>query len=132
MNPRDGRRVRCLVCDRSVTKNNLRAHYATNHGGKRAHVPLVDLFDELPGTEVAPVRGVEAPPSAPPVAAELPPLGPEDLDGIVLAVVESLAVPSGLLPVAHLAAVFEWRDATAAFLRSVRGSEVPGEGSRRP
>jgi hypothetical protein len=117
------RRVRCLACDASVTLNNLRSHYFYRHGSRRPGVALGDLYDELevaaPRAEIVRAQAEEAPESYRRAAAasEPPPL---ELDDIVLAVVDSLAEPSGLLPVSHLPAVFAWREATAMFLRSVR------------
>ena len=49
----------------------------------------------------------------------LPALGLEDLDDVVVAVVEQLAEPSGLVPAALLPAIFAWRSATAQFLATV-------------
>jgi hypothetical protein len=48
-------------------------------------------------------------------------VGPWDVDDIVLPVVEQLASPKGLVPVGHLAALFDWRDATARMLAAVTG-----------
>jgi hypothetical protein len=49
-------------------------------------------------------------------------VGPWTVDDIVLPVVEQLAKPSGKVPVAALAALFVWRDQTAAMLRDVTRS----------
>lgn len=43
-----------------------------------------------------------------------------DVDDFVLPVVEALASPSGMFPVAHLAAVLAWRDATAVMLEALQ------------
>jgi hypothetical protein len=108
-----------------VTYNNLTGHIRDNHPAS-AGVPRGDLWDELeeelepaPRAEIVRAQAEEAPGSYRRAAAasEPPPL---ELDDIVLAVVDSLAEPSGLLPVSHLPAVFAWREATAMFLRSVR------------
>lgn len=131
--PRERRYVRCLLCDRPVTINNLTTHVKSRHPAS-AGVPRVELYDELeeqPTTvprarrrgkaelEVAPrARAEEVPESR--RAASAPELPPLELDEIVLAVVETLAEPAGLLPVAHLPALFAWREATATFLRDVR------------
>ena len=48
-------------------------------------------------------------------------VGPWDVDDIVLPVVEQLAAPKGLVPVAHLAAILAWRDATSVMLAAVTG-----------
>lgn len=44
---------------------------------------------------------------------------PWRVDDIVLPVIRNLALPSGMVPVEHLGAVFTWRDATAAMLRDI-------------
>lgn len=48
-------------------------------------------------------------------------VGPWTVDDIVLPVVEQLAAPRGMIPVAHLAAILAWRDATSAMLSAVTG-----------
>lgn len=47
------------------------------------------------------------------------PRSPWVVDDIVLPVVEQLASPGGMVPVAHLAAILAWRDATAVMLSAV-------------
>jgi LSD1 subclass zinc finger protein len=100
------RYVRCTLCDTTVTLNNLSTHLRGKHPDRPAELARSAFFAELeqPLARVAP-----APSPLPPLTA----------DEIVQTVVEQLAMPSGLLPVAHLAAVLAWRDATAAFLRAV-------------
>jgi len=46
-------------------------------------------------------------------------VGPWTVDDIVLPVVEQLAGPRAVVPVAHLAAILAWRDATAVMLATV-------------
>jgi len=48
-------------------------------------------------------------------------VGPWEVDDIVLPVVAQLAQPKGVVPVDLLAAIFVWRDATAAMLTAVNG-----------
>ena len=82
--------------------------------GPSAGLPSQRMFRELGGGgELVPVERPAPPPP------DLPALGVEDLDGIVLAVVDQLADRGGVIPVRHLPAVFAWRDATATFLRAV-------------
>lgn len=124
---RSQRYVRCLLCDSPVTLNNLRTHVRSRHPAS-ASVPREDLFDEIDEEGGAPAEGVPVPvvaralavPEAPERVA-LPPLGLDDLDDIVLAVVGQVAEPTGTIPVEYLGAVFAWREATAVFLRTVGG-----------
>ena len=41
------------------------------------------------------------------------------MDEIVLSTIEVMAMPGNMVPVAHLAALFAWRDATAVMLAAV-------------
>lgn len=109
--PRTRRYVRCAICDKAITYNNLSTHLQVKHP-ERAGEPRKSLYAEI----AEPPARVAAPPKP---APELPPLGIDDLDSITLTVVGQLAEPAGLIPVAYLPAVFAWREATAAFLRSV-------------
>lgn len=106
--------VRCLVCDRDVTYNNLSAHMKNRHP-ERYGEPRSTLYAEIEG-QPQPAMALAVPEST---ATELPPLGPEDLDAITLSVVGQLAEPAGTIPVRLLPAIFAWREATAIFLRSV-------------
>lgn len=83
-------------------------------------VALRQHYDAAHADEYVP-KGSKRRPSAALAVVEtkpaLPPLGIDDLDGLVLGVLEQLderAVPLDLLP-----AVFAWRTATAAFLSAV-------------
>lgn len=114
---RSNRRVVCRHCHALTTRNNIRAHYARkDHPDIPATESTLALYDEVGGALV-PVASSAVAKAEPPTA--LPPLGIDDLDGLVLGVVDQLADASGSIPVAHLAAVFAWREATAVFLRAV-------------
>jgi hypothetical protein len=111
------RRVICVACPdgaRPPSRKNIRAHYKAHHPAK-VNGETVKMFREIPaaGAALVPV------PATRPAPPDLPPLGVEDVDGIVLGVVDQLAGPAGMLPVAHLPALLLWREATAAFLRAV-------------
>lgn len=116
--PHNRRYVRCVVCDRTVTINNLSKHLNDQHPDRLG--PRKDSYAEIEGqpglARRRPGRALAVPESA---APELPPLGPEDLDAITLSVVGQLAEPAGSIPVRLLPAIFAWREATAIFLRSV-------------
>jgi hypothetical protein len=109
------RRVICTQCGHEMARSSVRKHYAMTH--PRVRIDVSAMFREVtvPRRVPAVVSARPAPPEPEPVV--LPPL---DADDIVLAVVDQLAEPSGLLPVAHLAAVFAWRDSTTAFIRAVQ------------
>jgi hypothetical protein len=126
MRPYNRRYVECRFCAKHVTKNNLGTHVKTHHPARLGDDPA-SWFMELPADEAIPAtiaaRTPEPPPglALPAVAGQDPPpdLPPLDLDDIVLSVVEHIAEPSGMVPVAHLPALFAWREATATFLRAV-------------
>lgn len=144
MSARSQRRVLCTLCDpwKQVTLNNFNTHVGYHHHehvGEDRRTLYVELDGSPPAKPGAPVppaslegglprgrrprREVELAATPTKKAAPAPPpLGLEDVDAIVLAVVDQLAEPAGLLPVAHLPALFAWREATATFLRAVRVS----------
>jgi len=75
--------------------------------------------DDGPGRPATLGRPTAALAVVPPVPAELPPLGVDDVDQIVLGLVDQLAGPAAMFPVEHLPALLAWRTATETFLRSV-------------
>ena len=112
-NARANRRVTCTLCGIEVAYKSLRGHVRGQHGARAAGRPMREMFEAagaLPARTSTPARATRS------SSTELPPLHADD---IVQTVVEQLAEPGGLLPVVHLAAVFAWRDATAAFLAAV-------------
>lgn len=116
------RRVRCRLCGKVLTLNNWTGHARTWHpeiAGKPRAQYVAELHEEPtpPPVPVPVVSRALALPEAPRV--HIPPLGLDDLDDVVVAVVQQLSEPSGLLPVELLSAVFAWRSATASFLASV-------------
>ena len=108
---RSRRRVRCKLCGRAVTLNNFTHHQRQAHP-EAVGVNRRELYTEMDSSMLPAV--IESKPS-------LPPLGLDDLDGLVMGVVAQLAEPKGLLPIEHLPALFVWREATATFLRSIEG-----------
>lgn len=126
MRPYNRRYVECRFCARHVTRNNISAHVRDKHPARVPDGPA-SWFLELPADQAIPAAIAAQTPVPPPglalpaVAGQdpTPGLPPLDLDDIVLSVVEHIAEPSGMVPVAHLSALFAWREATAAFLRSV-------------
>jgi hypothetical protein len=112
------RRVQCLLCPKTVTLNNFSTHLKLKHPDQLG--PRKQFFAEL-GAPLAPSGPVVPPLPVPAVhTARAPQVPPLDLDDIVLAVVEQLSEPAGMLPVADLPALFAWREATALFLRTVQ------------
>jgi hypothetical protein len=79
----------------------------------------------LVGSTVNGAVVVSAAPPAPKPAKQVPPPEPvpvfREVDDIVMPVIELMAQPGNVVPVAHLAALFAWRDATAAMLAAVTG-----------
>ena len=115
---RSQRYVRCRTCGKDITLNNFSTHVKALHPALVGQ-PRPTLYDEVDGVAPAVVSRALALPAVAP--AHLPPLGLDDVDGIVLGVVQQLAEPSGLLPVEVLPAVFAWRSATASFLATIEG-----------
>ncbi len=111
----------CATCGRTLSRrNNLRTHYRSQHPDL-AHLPMAELAADVAPGRVRhragrPPRGELVPVAAAPPPPVLPALG---VDDVVLAVVDQLAQPGGVIPVRHLSAVFAWREATAVFLRDV-------------
>jgi hypothetical protein len=71
---------------------------------------------------------VAAVPYSPPVLHAVPEpdpvVVPWEVDDIVMPVIEQLASPGHVVPVASLAALFAWRDATAEMLRQVSRADA--------
>lgn len=129
--PRQRRRVECLICHQRVTLNNFSTHLKLRHPVQHETPPRTRWYGEVsdPTSRPAIAAPVAAPDSDPPPgpvshlavadsewAPGLPPL---DLDDVVLAVVQQVTEPDGMLAVTHLPALFAWREATATFLRSM-------------
>jgi hypothetical protein len=112
------RRVVCTQCGSEIARSSVRKHFAMTH--PRVSIDITAMFREMPAPRRVPAVVSARPAPVPPPAPEPVVLPPLDADDIVLTVVDQLAEPSGLLPVAHLAAVFAWRDSTAAFIRAVQ------------
>lgn len=113
------KRVVCAACSVEVGLNNLRRHV------RAAHPDITERpFDELirqpkakaPVPAVASRNAIEV---AKPELEAPTTLDIDDADGIVTFVLEQLAGPVGVIPVEHFAAIFLWREQTAAFLRAV-------------
>lgn len=107
------RYVLCAGCHQPRSRKNIRSHFRYKHP-ESADLPSAEMFREIrstPGAELVPVPAAAA-------LEEVPGLGVEDVDQIVIAVVGQV-IPSGMIPVAHLAAFLAWREATAVFLRAV-------------
>lgn len=106
----------------------MRAHYRTRHPDVDLdRLTMAELCTAEPGRPPKPKEAtvgvaLAALAVVPPTPTELPPLDVEDVDQIVLGLVDQLAGPAGVFPVAHLPALLAWRTATETFLRSVTRS----------
>jgi len=103
--------MRCgFGCDGEFSNaKKLRQHYDAFHVGEytpkpRRKPPVVKTNSPV----------TIAPPEPAPVERE-----PWTADDIVLPVIAQLAQPGNVIPVASLAALFAWRDATTTMLRDV-------------
>lgn len=125
-NPQSERRVTCRACGKELRRGSARTHMESFHSESRERHWL-DLINDPAVTRhpagseriertKLPAR-VTARQTPPPVV--IAPFGPDNLDDIVLPVVEMLAAPGDMVPVAALGALFVWRDATAKMLRDV-------------
>lgn len=122
--PREDREVVCFVCRLELKRGGLLRHVRLTHPTRlEEYAQRVADGDRFTPRVLKTAKSVEALPvkSAPPLNGHkpLPPLGPDDVDGIVLGVVEQLAEPHGVVPISRLPAIFRYRDATTEFLRDV-------------
>lgn len=127
-------RYRCNLCGHTFRNPSSHIHQMhPEHNDDRPYVGrlLTRLPDGVDG--VGGSRGYGVAHDSPPAvvnghdlvhdepAPPAPPrhVGPWTVDDIVLPVVEQLAGPRAMIPVAHLAAILAWRDATAVMLSTV-------------
>lgn len=116
---------RCNICRRDyVTNDSVRGHFRTQHPGMAwsTNVTRVDggpmhLSTEASSTWLSTTGAAPVADEAHTDEGELH--HPWVADDIVLPAVTQLAEPSGVIPVAHLAAILVWRDATAVMLAAV-------------
>lgn len=126
-NPPNVRQYRCRLCGGEY--RNPSTHVRQIHPDQLANRPYVGrVVDRIEDSTTQPqgrraldraarVNGVDV--VHEPANAAPRHVGPWTVDDIVLPVVEQLAQPRGLVPVDVLAAIFVWRDATAAMLTAV-------------
>lgn len=129
-NPPNLRQYRCRLCGglyRNPTSHVHQKHREHSGGGPvvgRIMERIEDSadapagrreLDRLAKSSPAALNGVDV--FHEPASANH--VGPWTVDDIVLPVVEQLAAPRGMIPVGYLAAIFAWRDATAAMLSTV-------------
>jgi hypothetical protein len=121
--PANQTRVTCNACGAPLLLASFPSHKNVRHEGKATYtivgttVPkkVVKALVPVPGTP-APSRPAERHTAPDPVLHE-----PLSADDIVLTTIELMSQPGNVVPVAHLAALFAWRDATAVMLREVSG-----------
>jgi len=122
-NPHEWRSTRdyeyaCRLCPAVV--RNPSAHIRNAHPDATEKPWTVNYFDRVGGGSTPqPRQAVDVVNHESDTAPRH--VGPWSVDDIVLPVVEQLAKPSGKVPVSALAALFVWRDQTAAMLREVTG-----------
>lgn len=118
------RRVQCLFCSTTPTLNNFMAHLKTVHPDQ--YVPGAPRRSYLVELEAPRSFAVVVPTPAPepPVQQPLPEVTLDHgmtVDDIVVPAIMTLAMPGNVVPVAHLGALFLWRDQTAAMLAAISG-----------
>jgi hypothetical protein len=123
------KQYRCRLC--GGTYRNPSSHVHQMHPDESPNRPYVGRIIDRIADSVDMPRGRHANDSPPAVvnghdlvhdepATTVPRhVGPWHVDDIVLPVVEQLAGPRAMIPVAHLAAILAWRDATAVMLATV-------------
>ena len=114
----DGRRqsepVQCDACGVTMRYGSFAKHKKTRHGGV-ARIRSAARAELLaPVSHPEPQRLPSEHTAPDPVHSE-----PLTVDEIVLSTIEVMAMPGNMVPVAHLAALFAWRDATAVMLAAV-------------
>ena len=127
--PPNTRRYRCAIC--GGVYRNPGSHVDQRHPDNATRPVVgrvmlrIDDGDEGVGGVGRPANGVDVLETLHDIEearTKVPRhVGPWEVDDIVLPVVEQLAAPRGLIPVAHLAAILAWRDATAVMLSAVTG-----------
>jgi len=110
----------CLLCGATFAVTGVSHHFARWHPGTGQKVGRNYRYvddDAVPAQTPARVdtAGVLDRVAHP----QHDPRLPWSVDDIVLPTIEAMAHPGGMIPVAHLAAIFVWREATAAMLAAV-------------
>jgi hypothetical protein len=129
-NPPNVKQYRCRLCHGVYRNPSSHVHQA--HPAESPNRPYVGrIIDRIEDSAARPAGRHTPPPAVlnghdivnDEPAKTTPPrhVGPWTVDDIVLPVVEQLAAPRGLIPVAHLGAILAWREATADMLREVTG-----------
>jgi hypothetical protein len=110
---KDSRLVTCDRCGVTMRYGSFSKHRRTRHAGQAT-------FSEFGAAElVVPTSTVVADSHLSAEPEQGDPQHPWTTDEVVLPVIELMAQPGGVVPVAHLAALFAWRDATAVMLAAV-------------
>lgn len=118
--PEHRRRRQCDLCGAVTRSDNMGRHFSHVHPDARSSWASQSHFvRDDPPSGLSRVSDQLERLAAPGVHDAQ---HPWHVDDIVIPAMEQLAKPSGMIPVAHLAAVLAWRDATAAMLRAVTGS----------
>jgi len=102
-------------CGAPLMQSSFHKHWQIIHGGDSRYswAPLrANRVVKAPVTHPEPERLSEEH-TAPDPEVSI------KVDDIVIVAIRALAHPSGVVPVAHLAALFAWREATATMLRAV-------------
>lgn len=114
----NAKRQRCDLCGIEMRRDSMSKHFRNKHAGMTARGNVTTL-DSSMSTHPSTLVRVEQQSSRDDVHLD----SGFGVDDIVMPVIEQLASPLGLVPVAALGALFVWRDQTAAMLRAVTRSE---------
>ena len=110
--------VQCDACGVTLRRGSFAKHKKTRHGGvaRIRSAARAELLATVSHPETQRL----------PQAHTAPDPEPLTVDEIVLPAIAVMAMPGNVVPVAHLAALFAWRDATAVMLAAVGHRAVNG------
>jgi hypothetical protein len=106
----------CSKCGQELQRQSIYSHRKQRHSGDKSAVFVPASAERI---QRVPVPVVVDRRSDGHTASDPQPMWEPSADDVVLPVIELLAQPGSMVPVAHLAALFTWRDATAAMLKAV-------------